>query len=855
MRILSQTIRLTIDIQNSKFNGITELVIDSCQEGKIVLDCDNSLSINECRIFDSPASFSHHCDLLIITADRSDASSQDGDPLTGNDASSPSPRALSAPLCKREGRVKVWISYQGRIVEYPCCEGVFFPDQCKSQVLTMLQPDLASKAFPCIQSPSDKTVYKLHLSLPDGYSAISNTRREQGERNGGGEVSFGETMPMPYYVFGFYVYRSNMPFTRKSLTLISGGRLDLGINQRGCVADQVFDILADAVNSLEDMFGMPFPSDKLDVIFAPIHKSSMSLGMENHGMIVLSGEINRHSDWTNTSDYTKVVTTVIHEVVHHYIGNVATCADWSHLWFNEGVTTWLSHLIVDSLYPGLRVKWDVLTDGRWNALTFDSTKSVHPVICPVPRFDVITYDKTCFLLNMLESYLGTRDLLGSIRQLVLRPEWRCVDLRIFCDAILEVTGEDVYGMLEGWFTHSGVSMSKVEAGPKSLVVTNDSLRIPLRFHTGRGSEAICKADPTVVIVSGPEGEAPRLIHRASDYHFLIINDFSRVSFPTPLDQADFIRQAIILMYQDRYSLPRVYNYVSETVARTDQTDHFVPSVVLHWLDEMMDILGGEPSHSATPQTPPPLGVEPSHSAGGPSPPQAPSVTGFGAINHPHLTGVASLLERLAKSVLSRLEGAIDWNTPIGEGYRLKNLAFVYGGKYGVRSTVDHARIYADRYVRENSVPYAEIKDSWRCIARTVCANMSRSEMLESLDPKISSKLGLALAATPYGDVLDVVLEQLRKCRSAFHGYRWIDFLHRDHVDRIIDHLRRSDDGDVSEAYNRLIGRCCTLDQLEKLLETGKADRDGILARMGKIKWLHSNCGTLIPDVPGTGPSD
>ncbi len=32
---------------------------------------------------------------------------------------------------------------------------------------------------------------------------------------------------------------------------------------------------------------------------------------------------------------------IIHEIVHSWTGNTVTCANWRHLWLNEGFTTYI----------------------------------------------------------------------------------------------------------------------------------------------------------------------------------------------------------------------------------------------------------------------------------------------------------------------------------------------------------------------------------------------------------------------------------------------------------------------------------------------------------------------------------
>lgn len=36
---------------------------------------------------------------------------------------------------------------------------------------------------------------------------------------------------------------------------------------------------------------------------------------------------------------------VIHEIMHSWFGNLVTCRNWTHLWLNEGITTFTERMI------------------------------------------------------------------------------------------------------------------------------------------------------------------------------------------------------------------------------------------------------------------------------------------------------------------------------------------------------------------------------------------------------------------------------------------------------------------------------------------------------------------------------
>jgi aminopeptidase N len=80
-----------------------------------------------------------------------------------------------------------------------------------------------------------------------------------------------------------------------------------------------------AVAYLEGLVGR-YPFDSLGLLVVP-----STSGMETQTMVTLGD--NR---------YTLSKDVVVHEIAHQWYGDAVTCADWSDLWMNEGMTTYLA---------------------------------------------------------------------------------------------------------------------------------------------------------------------------------------------------------------------------------------------------------------------------------------------------------------------------------------------------------------------------------------------------------------------------------------------------------------------------------------------------------------------------------
>jgi aminopeptidase N len=191
-------------------------------------------------------------------------------------------------------------------------------------VWTMQEPYGAYSWYAVNDQPSDKAFYDVTIHAPHGQVGVSN-----------GELLSRRT------VDGRTVTRWHLPEPAASyLVTIAIGRFtetrDTGPHglpisywtpsDRPAILRQV-RYAPKAVAYLEGLVGRyPFPS--LGVLVVPSNSA-----METQSMVTLG-----------SNGYTLSRDVVVHEIAHQWYGDTVTCADWSDLWMNEGMATYLAEV-------------------------------------------------------------------------------------------------------------------------------------------------------------------------------------------------------------------------------------------------------------------------------------------------------------------------------------------------------------------------------------------------------------------------------------------------------------------------------------------------------------------------------
>ena len=348
-------------------------------------------------------------------------------------------------------------------------------DSGRAQVIatTQFQSTDARRAFPCWDEPALKATFEVTLVVAQDLLAVSNTAQTSRESlaDGRERVCFAPTMPMSTYLVAFVV--GNLEATEA----VDCDGVPVRVVHRpgrGSQTGFALDVAAHALGWFANYYGLPYPSDKLDLIAVP----DFAFGaMENLGCVTFREVLLLvEPDTASQPELQRVADVINHELAHMWFGDLVTMAWWEGIWLNEAFATFMETACSDAYRPDWQV-WSTFCRGRAAALSTDalsSTRAVeYPVITPAEAedmFDVITYEKGAALVRMLEQYLGSEDFRAGVRLYLRRHAHSNTVTSDLWDALGEASGQPVREIMEAWIHQGGYPQMTVRAGEHHLEI-------------------------------------------------------------------------------------------------------------------------------------------------------------------------------------------------------------------------------------------------------------------------------------------------------------------------------------------------------------------------------------------------
>jgi puromycin-sensitive aminopeptidase len=487
---------------------------------------------------------------------------------------------------------------------------------------TKFEPCDARRAFPCFDEPAFKARFQTSLVIDEALNAVSNTRLLKTTNLGNGKklLQFAPTIRMSSYLVAYRV--GNLVATKPIMT---GGKevRVLCVPGKESMTGYALTAAKFALEFFGKYFQHPYAGDKLDLVAIPDFASG---AMEDFGCISFRETALLINEKTAShAELLRVTEVIFHEIAHMWFGDFATMSWWNGLWLNEAFATFMAAKCMHAFRPDWKF-WEGFNVDRAAAMKTDGLIETRSIEFPVNKpeeargmFDILTYEKGCAILRMLELFLGEEQFRQGIINYLSKHGFGNADTPELWSAIEEKTKRfsdnvTVTDLMNTWVFQPGHPVVTVEESPVSgSVVLSQRLfrylrgdndpktlfQIPVHLHaTVRGASGEPETVEKVFLLSGEK----ETFYVGEDISSLVVNaggnGFFRVHYSDALRQK-LMDNLSVLSVSERFNfvndmwasvqsgaspMPDYLNTLATLTGKFGETDLNVMSIVISSLN-------------------------------------------------------------------------------------------------------------------------------------------------------------------------------------------------------------------------------------------------------------------------------
>ncbi len=315
----------------------------------------------------------------------------------------------------------------------------------------------ARRCFPCFDEPDRKAVFEITLIVDPDVDAISNSPIAGIDQIGAKRrIHFSPTMKMSTYLVAFVVGKlettGTMDVDGVPLRVVcTPGKRHLG--------EFALEVGAFALRFFTDYFNVSYPGEKVDLVAIPDFAAG---AMENLGCITFRDTaLLVDTSTAARAELERVADVIAHELAHMWFGDLVTMRWWEGIWLNEAFATFMEMLCVDAFRPSWD-RWVGFAPSREAALAVDGVHSTRPIEYPVgpPKeaegmFDLLTYEKGCGVLRMLEQHIGAGVFRDGVRTYLKAHAYGNTVTTDLWDALEDASGAPVRDVMNTFILQGG----------------------------------------------------------------------------------------------------------------------------------------------------------------------------------------------------------------------------------------------------------------------------------------------------------------------------------------------------------------------------------------------------------------
>ncbi|MFE9769212.1 M1 family metallopeptidase [Streptomyces sp. NPDC005808] len=316
--------------------------------------------------------------------------------------------------------------------------------QTKDGLAMANQADAAHLVFPCNDHPSDKAMFTIHVTAPDGYTAVANGLPAGTNRAGKSTT---------------WTYRTQHPMATE-LAQVSIGRSTV-LHRTGPHGLPVRDVVPTKDRELLEPWLKKTPEQ-----IAWMEGKVGLYPFETYGLLMADARTGFELETQTLSLFEKELFTepaypkwyvesiMVHELSHQWFGDSVSPRTWSDLWLNEGHATWYEALYAEEKADrpmATRMKAAYRASDGWRAAGGPPAAPKGPK--PGQKISIFrpnVYDGAALVLYALREEIGRAAFERLERTWVSVHYDGVASTADFEDLASAIAGRDLSGFFKAW---------------------------------------------------------------------------------------------------------------------------------------------------------------------------------------------------------------------------------------------------------------------------------------------------------------------------------------------------------------------------------------------------------------------
>ncbi len=327
---------------------------------------------------------------------------------------------------------KIIINYDGK----PQASGFgsfgFHQHGGEPMIWSLSEPYGARDWWPCKDTPNDKAdSVDISLEVPTGLIAASNGKLVDTEVNGNWiTYHWKERYPIATYLVSIAIHPYTVFYDWYKYSPTDSMRLEYYVFPDNYDAVQNnYGLTKDMIGAFADRFGeYPFINEKY-----------------GHAEFTWGGGMEHQ---TITSLGASLEGLIVHELAHQWWGDMVTCANFHHIWLNEGFATYSEALWYEKRDNDIQSLHQTMSYKRYTGtgtIYVEDTTSIGRIF-----HGGLSYAKASWVLHMLRHIVGDETFFNGLKEYGDRYRFKSAVTEQFQAVMEEISGKDLDSFFKRW---------------------------------------------------------------------------------------------------------------------------------------------------------------------------------------------------------------------------------------------------------------------------------------------------------------------------------------------------------------------------------------------------------------------